>query len=99
MEKIAYRYDNEKGMWPMVTFVICEADGSIHSVSRQTNLPDEETMETMLPEGGYVIDLTEQEEFEAMDIMDIQEHYMAGANKKRVVKRRKKAAAANVSEE
>ncbi|MCL1848302.1 MAG: hypothetical protein FWF83_01315 [Clostridiales bacterium] len=77
----------------MVTYVICEADGTIHSVSRQTNLPDEETMETMLPEGGYVIDLTGQEEFEEMDILEIHEHFMASATKKRLVKRRKKAAA------
>jgi len=82
----------------MVTYVICESDGSIRSVRRTAELPSAEEKKLILPEGGYVIDLTGQEGFEEMDIMDIHVHYQAGANKKRVVKRRKKAAAATAPE-
>jgi len=78
----------------MITYVICEADGTIHSVSRLEEIPDEAAMKAMIPEGGFFIDLSGQEEFEAMDIIDIHEKFQADARKKKVIKRRKKVGAA-----
>ena len=74
----------------MITYVICEADGTIHSVSRLEEMPEAAEMETMIPEGGFFIDISGQEEYEEMDILDIHNKFQAGATRKRLVKRSKR---------
>ena len=55
----------------MLTYVLCNADGSIHSVGRNDVLPDELNLELNMPEGGFMLELTGQGDFDSMDILDI----------------------------
>ena len=70
----------------MEIYVICNADGSIYSVRSGEGLPPISAMESVTPEGGFVIDLTGQESFDNMDIVEIHEGYKADKSKKKLVK-------------
>ena len=70
----------------MVTYAICSSDGSIYSVGRGEDLPNEMEREMNIPAGGFLIDLTGQEDFDNMNILEIHNNYKADAEKKKLVK-------------
>ena len=70
----------------MITFVICNPDGTIVIVGRREELPSELELEMNTPEGGFMIDLTGQEPFDTMDILDIHNGYKSDAKKKKLIK-------------
>jgi len=70
----------------MITFTICNPDGTIITVGRREELPGDIEIEMNTPEGGFMIDLTGQEPFDTMDILDIHNGYKADAKKKKLVK-------------
>ena len=71
----------------MFTYAICSPDGSIYSVGRGEELPNEIEREMNIPAGGFLIDLTGQEDFDNMNILDIHNSYQADTEKKSLVKR------------
>jgi hypothetical protein len=73
----------------MLTYVICSADGNILSVSRSEELPNETEREMNIPADGFLIDITGQEDFDVMDILDIHNNYKADVEKKNLVKVKK----------
>jgi len=70
----------------MVTYAICGSDGSIHAVGRGEELPNAMEREMNIPAGGFLIDLTGQEDFDTINILDIHKNYKADAEKKTLVK-------------
>jgi hypothetical protein len=73
----------------MITYAICNPDGSIISVCRCDELPDEYSQKKNIPEGGFLIDLSGQEPFDTQDILEIHNGYQADAKKKKLIKRKK----------
>jgi hypothetical protein len=70
----------------MFTYAICSSDGSIHSVGRSEELPNEREREMNIPAGGFLIDLTGQENFDTVSILDIHKNYLADTKKLKLVK-------------
>ena len=70
----------------MVTYVVCNQDNSIDSVRRCDELPDELLLGMIIPEGGFLIDLTGQGDFDSMDVLDIHNGYKADTKKKKLIK-------------
>ena len=70
----------------MITYAICNADGSIQSVGRGDEPPNEMEREMNIPSGGFLIDLSGQEDFDAMNILDIHKNYKADTENKKLVK-------------
>jgi len=70
----------------MLTLVFFSADGSIYSVRRCEELPDESELSLLIPEEGFYIDVTGQKPFDETDILDIHNGYKADAKKKKLVK-------------
>ena len=70
----------------MFTYVIYNSDGSTHSVRRSKEQPKEFEIEAVTPEGGFFIDLTGQESFDTMDLLEIHEGYRADPETKRLIK-------------
>jgi hypothetical protein len=73
----------------MKTIVIFEPDGSIHSVRRGEDSPDEVELAFYIPDGGFYIDISGQELFDEMDIVDIHNGYEADSKRKMLVKKAK----------
>lgn len=73
----------------MITCVICGSDGSIISVRRGGELPDEFELQMNTPEGGFFINLTGQEPFDTMDLLDIHNGYKVNPKTKKLVKTQK----------
>ena len=71
----------------MFTYVVCNSDGVIHSVSRQDDSQDDSTCSFGIPEGGFVIDISGQKEFAEMQIIDIHNNYTVDVKTKKLVKR------------
>ena len=71
----------------MATYVICDADGAIYSVGRIEELPTAEELAVNTPDGGFVLDLTGQDDFEAMEILDIHNGYKSNAKKTKLIKK------------
>ena len=63
------------------TYVICLPDNSIYSVRRSPQLPSRELLALTMPAGGFFIDITGKGSFDAMDILDIHDKYVANAEK------------------
>jgi len=70
----------------MSTYIVCTADGTILITERGETLPPELVIQENVPEGGFYIDLTGQEPFDTMDIMDINTNYKVDPKKKKLVK-------------
>ena len=70
----------------MITWVICNPDGSIYSVRQEDKIPEGDELALVLPEGCFYIDITGQEPFDSMDILDIHNGYKADAKKKKLIK-------------
>lgn len=70
----------------MLTYAICYSDGTINSVYRSDVLPGEFEMKMSIPEGGFLIDLTGQEPFDTLDILDIHNGFVADPQKKMLIK-------------
>ena len=71
----------------MFTYAICSIDGAIVSIGRCGYLPDMKDREMNTPEGGIFLDLTGQEDFDSMEILEIHENYKADIQKKKLVKK------------
>ena len=70
----------------MITWVICNPDGSIYSIRKEETMPEGEELEFIVPEGCFYIDITGQETFANMDILDIHNNYKADSKKKKLIK-------------
>ena len=70
----------------MVTYAICSLNGTISSVGRREELPLDEELEMNTPEGGFMLDLTGQEPFDTLDILEIHSGYKADVKKKKLIK-------------
>jgi hypothetical protein len=73
----------------VATYVICGPDRAIQIVGRNEELPDADVLEMNIPEGGFCLDITEQGDFDTMDIMEISNNYQADSRKKKLIKRKK----------
>ena len=72
----------------MITYVIFNSDGAIVSISRGDEAPNAMDLEANTPEGGLSIDITGQDGFDAMDILDIHNNYQVNPKTKKLVKRK-----------
>ncbi|NLT58001.1 MAG: hypothetical protein GXX99_03465 [Clostridiales bacterium] len=70
----------------MFTHVLCSKDGTIFSVGRGEALPSESEVDINVPEGGFLIDLTDQAPFDTLDLLDIHNGYKANPRTKKLVK-------------
>ena len=72
----------------MGTYVLCSSEGSIYTVLRGGEPPSESDIAANVPDGGFLIDVTEEGDFDSMELIDIYENYKAGAKKDKLVKRK-----------
>jgi len=72
----------------MVTYALCNPDGDICSVRREEKLPENPTiLKMILPEGGFLLDLTEEESFDSLALLEIHNNYKADTNKQTLIKK------------
>ena len=71
----------------MGTYVLCNADRSIQTVQRSDEPPSEIDIEANVP-GGFAIDVTDEGDFDSMELLDIYDNYKVAAKKNKLIKRK-----------